>query len=100
MPAKKGGFSPLSILKSIKDFWPFIALAGGFILTIAFLPQKVSAIERRVEKTESRQQTIEEYIQVQQKTQELIRKAPSGYRWNFITEEFEIDPYYKRKKVR
>lgn len=94
----KNKFSFISILKTAKDFWPFIALAGGFILTIALLPQKVTAVERKVEQVESRTEKVERYILEQEKTQELIRKSPPGWRWNQLKQEFEIDPSYKKAR--
>lgn len=98
MAKKKGVFSFLFLAELARTYWPAFIAVGGFTITFALLPQKVVAVERKVEQVESRTEKVERYILEQEKTQELIRKSPPGWRWNQLKQEFEIDPSYKKAR--
>ena len=93
MPKKRPNIF-LTALKFAKDYWLFLSLAGGFLFTMASLPQEVKATKQEVEQLKTQQQQVNKWIEAYEHTQELIKKAPEGYRWNPKTEEFEVDPDY------
>ena len=95
--AKKLGIA-LSVLKMAKDWWPFLILAGGFLTTIALLPQKVVAVEKKVDQVADRQVTIEKYIVSLEEQKELAKKAPEGWLWSEKEQKYVPDPLYRPKK--
>ena len=91
----------LSILDFLKSYWFLFPIVGGFIWTLATLPTEGKAQGKRIEKVESRQETIEQYIEVSEEQKKLIKAAPPGWKWDEVTEtylEWKDDPRIKRKK--
>ena len=90
-----------SVLDTLKSYWFLAPIICGFAWTFATLPQKVEAQDKRLEKVESRQETIEGYIESNEKKNELIKKAPPGFKWDEVTEsylEWKDDPRLKKGK--
>ena len=90
-----------SVLDMIKSYWFIVPVVGGFIYTCAvILPQKVEAQDKRISTVESRQQTIEQYIEATEEQKKLIQQSPPGWRWSVEANqyvEWREDPRLKRK---
>lgn len=89
-----------SVLDTLKSYWFLVPIVGGFAWTFATLPQKVEAQDKRIEKVESRQATVEGYIQATEEQKKLIQQSPPGWQWNETTQsyiEWRDDPRMKKK---
>ena len=90
----------------LRSHWGMVTMGIAFISACAVFPFKLQAVERKADKIESRQETIEKYIKASEEekkaTEDAIANAPLGWIWNLVTKEYDPDPDYapprKKKK--
>lgn len=85
-----------SVLDTVKSYWPLLVVLFGIIGTIATIPTRLSAVEKKTERIDK----IEEYIEATEEQKALIQKSPPGWQWNETTQsyiEWPDDPRLKKK---
>ena len=95
----------LNLIDTVARYWQltlfFGAIIFGFIWTCAVvLPGKVEAQDKRIDQVESRQQTIEQYIEATEEQKKLIQQSPPGWQWSEEAQqyvEWKDDPRLKKK---
>ena len=93
-----------SVLDMVKSYWPLLVVLFGIVGTIVTIPSRLKAVEERSEKVESRQATIEKYIEASEKEKQAlednIKNAPLGWKWDIVDSQYipyPNDPRLKKK---
>ena len=95
---KKSGF--LTLLDTVKSYWPLLVVLFGIVGTIVTIPSRLSAVEKKAEVVEQKTQTIENYIEAIEEQKKAIQASPPGWRWSEEASQYVAwaeDPRLKKR---
>lgn len=94
-----GGF--VGVLKFLKDYRVLITVLAGIVGTVATIPGRLQAVEKKAETLQEQTTAIYRWIEQAEKEAELIKKAPPGYRWSEEAGEYvswSDDPRLRKRR--
>lgn len=91
---KKNGFDFMNYLK---DHWVVIAFFVGVVSAGSVIPFRLFAVEQKTSEHEQSLKQIQGYINAYEETQQLIKQAPPGWRWDEKEEKYVPEEKKKGK---